>query len=224
MPVNDAGPEAEEGAELGDHNELWRLVTSFADRDAEISVLSRDFGALEQRLRQLESVEKPTKNEEQGWFERFLRALGLLKEMENVNDALARDGARSLKPLNPFGRERERVILVTAFGLSGDKLERVLDIVEKYCRKKATLPVILTDNDYFEAFRERGMAFEYLPPAQSRHLFAPELEWSLYFQRRLSLFRRKWRPVGIISFGTRTPVDGFEEFLTTETPDASRQV
>ena len=221
MPA--AGAAAVEDAESGDQDDLWRLAASFADRDTEISALNRGLGALDQRLRQLEDNGRPSENEDQGWFERFLRAVGLRKGADIETGGLTRDGTRRVMPLIPFGQERERVIAVTAFGLSREKLESVLDTVEKYCRKKATLPVVLTDSDCFEAFRERDMAFEYLPPAQSRDQFAPDLEWPLYFQRRLTLFRRKWRPVGIISFGTRTPVEGLEELLTTETPDAPRK-
>ena len=224
MPGIEAGSEAVEDAELGDHNEMWQLVTNLVDRDAEISALNREFGALKQRFRQLESIERSAKNEEQGWFERTLRALGLLKEVKNVIGVVAPDETRRIMPLTPFGQERERVIVVTAFGLSGDKLERVLDIVASYCKRKSTVAVMLTDNENFETFRERGMAFEYLPSAQSRDQFAPDLEWPLYFQRRLSLIRRKWRPVGIITFGTRTPVEGFDKFLSAETPEALPQV
>ena len=101
-----------------------------------------------------------------------------------------------------------RVIVVTAFELAAERLERVLDTVEAYAAKRHVAPVILTDCSRFEVFRRRNMAFEYLPPTTSRARFADDLQWDIYLGRRLALLRAKWRPIGIISFGSRGPVGG----------------
>ena len=107
-----------------------------------------------------------------------------------------------------------RVIAVTAFGMSGEAMEEVLATVDTVCRRKRVVPVILTDWDKFDGFCRRGLAYEYLPPPDLRDRYEPDLDWSLYFARRLELFWRKWRPCGIISFGERSPVDGFKERLS----------
>ena len=109
------------------------------------------------------------------------------------------------------------------FGLPRERLEKVLDTVEKYCRKRDTVPVILTDSDCFDVFRERNLAFEYLPPPETRERFAPDLQWRLYFQRRLTVFRSKWRPAGIVSFGTGAPIEGVEVLAVTDAEDSEER-
>ena len=126
------------------------------------------------------------------------------------------DELRRRGPLVPFDQQNggRRIVAFTVFGLPRERLEKVLDTVEKYCRKRDTVPVILTDSDCFDVFRARNLAFEYLPPPETRERFAPDLQWQLYFQRRLTVFRSKWRPAGIVSFGTKVP--GMEDIAVSD--------
>ena len=191
-------------------------------RDAELRALNRELGRLGQRLDDLAasgSVARP------GPAARLVGALRGLSRLwqarikpdddeKPVGDAP--DSPFSRGPLVPFAGEDipRATIAVTAFGLAREDLSKVLDTVEAYGRKRQITPVLLTDSDCFELFRQRRMVFEYLPPGALRDRLAPDMQWPLYFKRRLSLFRRKWRPAGIISFGKPPPVEDTEALLT----------
>ena len=117
----------------------------------------------------------------------------------------------------------KRILAFTVFGLPRERLEKVLDTVERYCRKRDTVPVILTDSDCFAVFRARNLAFEYLLPPDTRKHFAPNLQWPLYFQRRLTVFRSKWRPAGIVAFGTKVPIEGMEGLAVSNSEDSEER-
>lgn len=93
------------------------------------------------------------------------------------------------------------ILAVVMFGLDQDEIGHLLPVIERDCSSKEMMPLCLTDHDAFEQLRERGIIFEYLPPASDRNRFNPKLRWDLYIQRRLALIRRKWQPVRIVAFG-----------------------
>ena len=180
--------------------------------------LDRNLRALNQRLAPLEADAGAA-----GVLSRLGGALSRLRSRFSKSGGNGEDSAAKpvwdelylWPPLVPHGDSSagKRIIAVTAFGLSPKQLVSAFDTVEAYCRKRHTVPVFLTDSDRFELFRERRLMFEYLPPQAARERFAPEMQWPLYFQRRLSIFRAKWRPAGIISFGTRAPIAELDRIL-----------
>ena len=183
------------------------------------AALNRELGALRQRLAAL--AENAAAERAPSRLKNVFARLGsLLAKRKGDDDAPPAepvwDELRRRAPLVPHAKTNagKRIIAVTAFGLSPKQLVHVFDTVEGYCRKRDSVPVFLTDSDRFELFRERRLAFEYLPPQAARERFAPEMQWPLYFQRRLSIFRAKWRPAGIISFGTRAPIAELDRILT----------
>ena len=186
------------------------------------SALNRDLGRLEQWFADHEHApEADVKESLVGRFARWLRAQGAkfqpsITTPEDTKPGDDKSDTPFMRdPLRPISEERdvESVIAVTVFGLAPDALEGALDTVEEYCRKHGTAPVILTDCDRFDIFRKRRMIFEYLPPVDQRDRFAPDLQWPLYFARRFSLYQRKWRPLGIISFGAKPPIEDFNALL-----------
>jgi GR25 family glycosyltransferase involved in LPS biosynthesis len=98
-------------------------------------------------------------------------------------------------------RPRSRAVIAVVVGLEPDALSRVLDLLSASSTRQDVEPVLLTDCDAFELFRDRGLVFEYLPGPAQRQRFAADLDWDLYLLRRLALIRRKWQPVRIITFG-----------------------
>jgi hypothetical protein len=106
-------------------------------------------------------------------------------------------------PLVPFADQQSnvRVVIVLAVGIKADDLPRLLDMMVEKSKEEDIVPIILTDYDDFVSFREHGLIFEYLPPDKQRQTHAPDLDWKLYELRRLTLLRRKWRPINTIAFG-----------------------
>ena len=218
-----ADPSDEPGADVRAPDDLGEgLAAVHARLDSESArnaVLNRDLGALSQRLAALE--ENAAGRRASSRLKNVFARLGsLLAKRKGVDDGAPAepvwDELRRRAPLVPHAETNagKRIIAVTAFGLSPAQLVSAFDTVEAYCRKRDSVPVFLTDSDRFELFRERRLAFEYLPPQAARERFAPEMQWPLYFQRRLSIFRAKWRPAGIISFGTRAPITELDRILT----------
>ena len=64
-------------------------------------------------------------------------------------------------------RPPKDVFAVVVFGLSELEIERVLDTVERYCAEHEAAPLLLTDNDSFQLFRNRRVVFEFLPRVPS---------------------------------------------------------
>ena len=58
----------------------------------------------------------------------------------------------------------------------------------------------LTDSSAFDAFRSRGLPFEYLPPPPTGER-GRQRDWSVYQTRRFALLCDKWQPVEVVSFG-----------------------
>ncbi len=114
-----------------------------------------------------------------------------------------RGSGRSDIPLVPFADQRPhaRVVMVLVMGINGDDLPRLLDMVATKSREDDVVPIIVTDYVNFVVFRERGLIFEYLPDDEQRKAHAADLDWKLYELRRLTLLRRKWRPINTVAFG-----------------------
>jgi hypothetical protein len=216
--ASDDGPFSVEYLE----DELVRVEADLTDQESLVWALNRDFGGLDQRLGELEHARGGGAGGLIGQRIRAaLAAIGNVFRPPTADSPTA--GAQPWPPgmpvphppLVPFGDGNlgKRIIAVTAFELSKEALAKVLDTVEAHCRKRDTLPLVLTDCNCFEMFRDRSMVFEYFPPEASRERFAPDLQWPLFFRRRLALLRRKWGPVGVVSFGAPGPIARFKEVL-----------
>jgi hypothetical protein len=188
---------------IGDRD---RLTSLLAGRDAELQRLNRELGALSTRVAPGQ-VRSPAI---------FAAARRLLEGLQH-----ARKAPRYMKPAAPPAHQAEArvgetrlvpwvkhrppkdVFAVVVFGLSETEIERVLEIVERYGAEHDAAPLLLTDNDSFQLFRNRRVVFEFLPPRSEQQRLAPELDWQLFMLRRLALIRRKWRPVRVVPFGRR---------------------
>jgi hypothetical protein len=181
-----------------------RLTSLLAARDIEVQRLNRELGALTARAAP-EQVRSPAL---------WAPARKLLDGIQR-----ARKVSRPAKPAPPrphqsnvqgnetrlvpwvMDRPPKDVLAVAVFGLSDAEIERVLEVVERYCAEHEAAPLVLTDNDSFQLFRNRRVVFEFLPPRSEQQRLAPELDWQLFTLRRLALIRRKWRPERVIPFG-----------------------
>lgn len=105
--------------------------------------------------------------------------------------------------LVPFTDQRPdgRVVMVLAMEVNGEDLPRLLEMVAKTSREDDVVPIVVTDYVDFVSFRDHGTIFEYLPGDEQRNAYAADLDWRLYELRRLTLLRRKWRPINTIAFG-----------------------
>lgn len=203
------------------------LAATVETLEVHVRGLNRDLGRVEQWLMDHQEQGEESVGARQrirGWFQSLRH---LWRPRAQTKDTGKKDESTVetpfwKDPLVPFAEEGgpERVIAVTAMGLADEALKSVLDTVEDYCRTHDTVPVLLTDSENFEVFRQRRMAFEHLPAAHKRDAFAPDLPWPLYFRRRMSHFQRKWRPVGMISFGEQPPVEDLEILLTSDGKDS----
>ena len=186
---------------LGERDQLQMLL---ARRDDELQRLNREFGALTARAVP-EQVRSPA------LFATVGKLLVRLQHACKMSRPTMPAAPRSHKPdawgnetrLVPWVKERppKDVLAVVVFGLSEAEIERVLEVVERYCAEHEAAPLLLTDNDSFQLFRNRRVVFEFLPPRSEQQRLAPELDWPLFILRRLALIRRKWRPVRVVPFG-----------------------
>lgn len=95
------------------------------------------------------------------------------------------------------------VVVVTVLGLSGEALEKVLDLVQAECRGLGRKPVLVTDGFELGPFRRRRLIVEQVPDAEAMAVLAPDLPWTLYRERLFALLGRRWRPTASVSFGRR---------------------
>jgi hypothetical protein len=95
------------------------------------------------------------------------------------------------------------VVVVTVLGLSGEALEKVLDLVQAECRGLGRKPVLVTDGFELTPFRRRRLIVEQVPDAEAMAVLAPDLPWRLYRERLFALLGRRWRPTASVSFGRR---------------------
>jgi hypothetical protein len=188
---------------LGERDQLQSLL---ARRDDELQRLNRELGALSARA-MTEQVRSPALRTA------LRKLLESLRRARKVSRAAKPAAPRPHQPdargnetrLVPWVKHRppKDVFAVVVFGLSEAEIERVLEVVERYCAEHEAAPLLLTDNDSFQLFRNRRVVFEFLPPRAEQQRLAPELDWRLFTLRRLALIRRKWRPVRVVPFGRR---------------------
>lgn len=98
-------------------------------------------------------------------------------------------------------RAKSHAVIAVAIGMERDALVRVLDSLRASRARTDAEPILITDSDETELFRDRDLVFEYLPPRTLHQRFAPDLDWNLYLLRRLAILRRKWQPKRIVTFG-----------------------
>jgi hypothetical protein len=186
--------------------ERAQLETRLRERDEQIQRLNRELGAAT-RPPPTAAPPPPGKARLGALLAGLLGRLharpqpaGKIATASLATPSLVPAPAASLQPFIKDGEARPLIVAIV-LGLGRDELPVVLKMVERYCRDRKLLPVLLTDHDGLDLFRSRRMLFEYLPPPAVRDRFAPGLDWDLYVQRRLALIRRKWQPARIIAFG-----------------------
>lgn len=213
---------------FGERDALRRQVSDLLAKNAQAQ---KDLGAAAERHRGAE------KQRLKDWPTTLWRAVekvrradvgGLLKLRRKTEPSPSPRPARSNRSpgaLIPF-RDAEGgprpVLGVTLMGVDGAALPGILDIIARESEAKGLTPVIVTDTSDFAPFRARRLIVEYVPPQAARQRFAPDLPWDLYLGRRLALFRQKWAPVAIVSYG-RPPVEWPELVggaVTPESPSA----
>jgi hypothetical protein len=188
---------------LGERDQLQALL---ARRDDELQRLNRELGALSARAAP-ERVRSPALRTA------IRKLLDSLQRARKVSRPAKRPAPRAHQPdargnetrLVPWLKHRppKDVVAVVVFGLSEAEIARVLEVVERSCAEHEAAPLLLTDNDSFQLFRNRRVLFEFLPPRSEQQRLAPDLDWQLFTLRRLALIRRKWRPVRVVAFGRR---------------------
>jgi len=188
---------------IGERDQLAGLL---AGRDAEIQRLCRELGA--------GGPAAPLRPERPGALAgrlraalvslgAFLRGPGPDPESRAATPAPEPEAGPAEAPLVPWFRDGppRPVLAAVVLGLGEAAIGHVLEVVEAHCRERRQIPLILTDDDGFQVFRGRRLVVEFLPPEAERGRAAPDLDWTLYLQRRLALIRRKWQPVRIVAFG-----------------------
>lgn len=184
---------------IGERDQLARLMQG---RDETIQQLNRELGA------------RPTGQRGSG-------SGRLLDTLRDTVGRLARDTRQAARwrqpaptgaptalpaadpPLVPWveaGPPRPILCAVVA-GLPKADIEGVLDTVERQCRARRMIPMLLTSDDAFETFRGRRIVVEFLPPVTFLQAAMPDRPAELYLQRRLALIRRKWQPQRVVAFG-----------------------
>ena len=103
------------------------------------------------------------------------------------------------------------VIAVTVLGLSGEALERVLEMVVRECASTGRRPVFVTDGHELEPFRRRKLLVDQVVDAEARLSAAPGLPWRLYRRRQYALMGARWRPRSVVGFGRQPDEDCLAE-------------
>lgn len=189
-----------------------RLASLLAARDTELLTLTRELGALAERAAPAASRSPGVVAAARALLDRFRHARKAPESSKSP--AAAKELPSAERPLVPWVKDGppRPVLGVVVLGLSEAEIERVLGIVERYCRQRDLVPLLLTDNDVFRLFQGRRVLFEYLPARAEQERFAAELDWRLFTLRRLALIRRKWQPVQVIAFG-RTAAEVVRRWL-----------
>lgn len=99
------------------------------------------------------------------------------------------------------------MVAVTVLGLSGEALERVIEIARQQCAAAGTRPVFVTDLPDFEPFRRHRLVADQVVDAEARQATTPDLPWRLYRQRQYALLATRWRPRAVVSFGRQPDED-----------------
>ena len=138
-------------------------------------------------------------------FQRFINPPP--PRIDSAKPIIARPVSKSAKakfpPLMPHEKTSspKPILAVVVLEMSGAEIEAAMPMINKTCETRKLSPLLLVDSDDFGKLRKSNFIFEYLPPKEDRERFGPDLNWDLYFQRRLADIRRKWNPVKVISFG-----------------------
>jgi hypothetical protein len=103
------------------------------------------------------------------------------------------------------------VVAVSVLGLSGEALERVLDMVERECASTGARSVFVTDSHELEPFRRRKLLVDQVVDAEARLAAAPDLPWRLYRRRQYALMGARWRPQAVVAFGRQPDEDCLAE-------------
>ncbi len=148
--------------------ELARLDAQLKNRDDTIGRLNPELGGMERRLQDIETDKQAPPTGLRAWLGRLGDGIGRVfgrdakADDDEVSQTVFWNELKRRGPLVPFDQlnDGKRIVAFTVFGLPRERLEKVLDTVERYCRKRDTVPVILTDSDCFDMFRG------YVPRAQ----------------------------------------------------------
>lgn len=197
---------------LGERNQLGALLDK---RDEQIQQLNRELGP-----RRFAGTDEASIQTAPSFWRELLPSLArkILAKSETAQpgvdllSAAERDKEEAKAPIiagfrrpplvaNYKKSEPQAVLAVALFGLDENEIKNLLPVIERDCVMSNMMPLLLTDNDAFELLRERGMIFEYLPPAEDRLRFSRMLSWDLYVQRRLAIIRQKWQPTRVIALG-----------------------
>ena len=108
-------------------------------------------------------------------------------------------------------KKKGGVIAVTVLGLSGEALERVLELVVRECASTGMRPVFVTDGHELEPFRRRKLLVDQVVDAEARLSAAPGLPWRLYRRRQYALMGARWRPRSVVGFGRQPDEDCLAE-------------
>jgi hypothetical protein len=183
-----------------------RLTSLLAGRDADVQRLNRELGALAARTTPAARGSPLLLVAARAMLERIRIGGGSPRAARSSGpppEAMQRaTPAGALVPWTQNGPPKA-VLGVVVLGLSAAEIEQVLTAIEAKCAERDLAPLLLTDNDAFQAFRGRRVLFEYLPAPSDQERLAPELDWRLYTLRRLALIRRKWQPTRVVAFGHR---------------------
>jgi hypothetical protein len=186
---------------LGERDQLRSLL---AARDAELQRLNREVGALATRAAPARAGSPVPPAAVQKVLEKLRHArdafLGARPAAPRPHEVNVRVGERGLVPWVK-DRPPKDILAVVLFGLPEAEIARLLEVVECTCTDRDLAPLLLTDNDSFQLFRNRRVVFEFFPPRSEQERLAPDLDWQLFTLRRLALIRRKWRPIRVVAFG-----------------------
>ncbi|MBI2719247.1 MAG: hypothetical protein HY245_05390 [Rhizobiales bacterium] len=101
------------------------------------------------------------------------------------------------------GRADLAAIGISVCGLDEASVEHVVGMVEERLRKVRNFrPVFLMDVTRTEIFRRRGLAYEYVPPADGKDK-RQEARLAAFNARRVEFLKRKWGFTEIINFGAK---------------------
>lgn len=121
-------------------------------------------------------------------------------------------------------RPEARAVLVAVFGLDPDEIDAVVaKLVAAAPGDGSLVQVFLTDASAFDAFRSRGVPFEYLPPAPTDGTGRPR-DWDVYRARRFALLCEKWQPLEVIALGPAAMAQVAAWGASPHLPDAVRRL
>jgi hypothetical protein len=118
-----------------------------------------------------------------------------------------REEAPSPASSRPVAPKRGGNVLVTVLGLSGEALERVLDLAQQQCMERGSRPVFVTDAHDFAPFRRRRLVADQVVEAEALAASSPDLPWPAYRRRQYALLAARWQPVAVITFGRSPEAD-----------------